>query len=127
MSRVPAYRSLSYTNTEPVTCPAWMVQTATAMRRLLLSLEEEFFVSPRDIMSTTVTKDIAEARHVAYWAVRNATNLSYGSIANRFNRFDHTVIKHGCERIEVKRWKEPAFRVKTDAILAGFKQSRMAA
>jgi chromosomal replication initiation ATPase DnaA len=90
-------------NQTEVTCPAWMLDSTTRMRHLLLAISSEFLVNPRDILSNSRCGDHALCRQVGYWVLRQTTRLSHYQIADRFNRHNHTTIQFGVATVEHMR------------------------
>ena len=51
-----------------------------------------------DVLDGRRTGDAAEARHVAYWLLRDG-GRSYPEVGRLADR-DHTTVMHGCKRVE---------------------------
>ena len=119
MSR-PAAKHKNPINDEEVTCPAWMLDTTSRMKRLLLAISREFWIDPRSILGGDFTKSAVEARQVAYWVLRQTTRLSFEQIALKFNRKYHDTALDGFNVVEQRRKTDNAFRLQTNAVLSRF-------
>lgn len=61
---------------------------------------DTFGVSLEDMLSKKRTADIALARQVAMYFVRNKTGESLQQISHAFNKKDHTTVIHACKKVE---------------------------
>lgn len=60
---------------------------------------QHFDVSVEAIQGHVRTSDLVRARHVAMYVIREVTELSLASIAQRFGGRDHTTVRHACGKI----------------------------
>ena len=65
-------------------------------------MSKEFDVSVKDIKGNRRTADIALARQVAMFILRNEFEYKLERIANILKRKDHTTIMHGIDKIKSK-------------------------
>jgi chromosomal replication initiator protein len=66
-----------------------------------------YSLTRKDLMGRRRTKEIALARHVAMYLVRELTDASLSQIGDVFGGRDHTTVLHGCGRIaESIEWDE---------------------
>ena len=60
-----------------------------------------YTMEPRQILGTSRTKDVVQARQVAIYLIRSITNLSLPEIGKVFGK-DHTTIMHSLSKIETQ-------------------------
>lgn len=70
------------------------------VRDILKACSEHFEISEEAILSKRRTADIAMARQVAMYFVREMGALSLSQIGARFGGRDHTTVMHACQKIE---------------------------
>ena len=75
-----------------------------------------FQVKPHEIRSPRRSTGVVRARHAVFWAVAEATEMSYPEIGRRIGR-DHTTVLYGVQRAESMRHDDEQYRVKTDQLL----------
>ncbi len=63
------------------------------------AVSEKYGVSKEDIYGTHRTKEIATARHVTIYLLRNLTDMSFPNIGRMFNR-DHSTIMNSIDVVE---------------------------
>ena len=78
----------------------------------------EFEVKISEIKSERRTKEIALARQICMYILREEYRYKLEAIATLLNRSDHTTIIHGVEKIREKIHQEPSFKIQLDKILA---------
>lgn len=91
---------------EPVTVTVDKIFTAVYKR---------YDVRREDILSTKRTKEIANARHIAIYLIRNITEMSLPNIGKVFGR-DHSTVKSSVDLIEKKLAQNPVFRNEIEEI-----------
>ena len=74
-------------------------KTATA-KGIQTAVADHFGLEPVDLVSQKRTKALAYPRQVAMYLCRELTQMSYASIAQAFNRENHTTVIHACKQIE---------------------------
>ena len=74
-------------------------KTATA-KGIQTAVADYFGIEPVDLVSQKRTKVLAYPRQVAMYLCRELTQMSYASIAQAFNRENHTTVIHACKQIE---------------------------
>jgi chromosomal replication initiator protein len=67
------------------------------------------------------TKEVAQARQVAMFLVKELTSASLKSIGQRFGGRDHSTVVHAIKTIEKAMDKDDSFRKSVDAILGKLK------
>lgn len=70
----------------------------------------KYNISKEELLGAKRNKDIAYARHVAIYLIREITEMSFPSLGKLFNR-DHTTVMNSCELIAGKVAKDPLFNM----------------
>lgn len=60
---------------------------------------EHYGISLERLLSSSRRADVVRCRHMAMFITKQLTQLPLLSIANRFNRKDHTTVKHACSSV----------------------------
>ena len=68
--------------------------------KILKEVSDYYNITPGDIISKSRKKEIALARQVAIYLMRECTGESYPKIGDAFGGRDHTTIMHSCNKIE---------------------------
>lgn len=71
---------------------------------------DTFGFDRKEITGLKRTKDLAFARHVTIYVIRDMTEMSYPSIGKIFNR-DHSTVISSCELIEKKKTLDPTVAI----------------
>ena len=66
---------------------------------IIKAVAEYFSVSEADILSQRRNREIAQARQMAMYLIREQTQLSTTRIGDLFGGRDHTTVMHACEKI----------------------------
>jgi len=66
---------------------------------IIKSVAEYFSVSEADILSQRRNREIAQARQLAMYLIREQTQLSTTRIGDLFGGRDHTTVMHACDKI----------------------------
>lgn len=85
------------------------------VKNIIKETAEHYGVTTLDIMSKKRKQEIALARQVAMYLMRELTESSYPKIGDSFGGRDHTTVMHSCKKIEsqMKENIELATSVKT--------------
>ena len=67
---------------------------------ILADVAQETGVTPEDLRGSKRTHDIARARFIAIYAIRQALGLSYNQIRRVFDYKHHTSIMYAIARVE---------------------------
>jgi|GEM_PF-4307022 len=67
---------------------------------ILAEVAQETGVAPDDLRGAKRTHDIAKARFIAIYAIRQALGLSYNQIRRMFDYKHHTSIMYAIARVE---------------------------
>lgn len=74
---------------------------SVTVEKIFSSVYQKYGVKKEVLISTKRNKDVAYARHIAIFIIREVTEMSFQNIAKIFNR-DHTTIINSVETIERK-------------------------
>ena len=85
------------------------------VKNIIKETAEHYGISTLDILSKKRKQEIALARQVAMYLVRELTESSYPKIGDSFGGRDHTTVMHSCKKIEklMKENTDLASSVKT--------------
>ncbi len=70
----------------------------------------KYNVSKEELLGSKRNKDIAHARHISIYLIREITEMSFPNLGRLFNR-DHTTVMNSCELIAAKIAKDPLFNM----------------
>ncbi len=76
------------------------------VERIIAKIASNYRMSPQDLKGRKKSKEIANARHICIYIIRNMTDLSLPAIGTTFGR-DHTTILNSIEVIEKKKKQSP--------------------
>ena len=80
------------------------------------SIQNKYGVSKADLLGTKRNKEIANARHIAIYVIRELTGMAFNSIAKLFGR-DYATIHSAHEKISEKYEKDSMFRIEIDNVI----------
>jgi chromosomal replication initiator protein len=69
--------------------------------KIFATVFKKYGISKEDLIGSKRSREIAQARHMTIYLIRDITEMSYPNIGKIFNR-DHTTILSSCEIIENK-------------------------
>ena len=75
-----------------------------------------FGLSEEDMYSKKRSRDIAGARQVAMYLMREMTQMSTTAVGRVFGGRDHTTVMHGCEKVEESLRSDPQLRRRVDQL-----------
>ena len=78
--------------------------------KIFTAVFHKYGISKEDLISPKRNKEIATARHISIYLIRELTEMSYPNIAKIYNR-DHSTIITSCNSIEAKINSDPMFAV----------------
>lgn len=84
-------------------------------------VSKHFGVSVEDIKGKKRTNEIAQARHVAIYAIRRVTNISLQNTAKIFGR-DHTTVLASVEVVKSRMSEDSSFEYEVNSICEEFEQ-----
>ena len=77
------------------------------IEKIIGEVARTFNVSEKDIRSTKRQSQIAKARHIAIFVVREITQAPYEEIGKEFSNRDHSTITYSLKQVETMMKKEP--------------------
>lgn len=86
------------------------------INRVLYTVAEKYGVEVDDLKGKKRTKEIAWARHVAIYIMREKTDMSLPAIGNEFGR-DHTTVLSSHKIIEKEIAQNPSFAVEMNELI----------
>lgn len=86
------------------------------INRILYTVGEKYGVEVEDLKGKKRTKEIAWARHVAIYIMREKTDMSLPAIGNEFGR-DHTTVLSSHKIIEKEIAENPSFAVEMNELI----------
>jgi chromosomal replication initiator protein len=84
---------------------------------LIKNVATSFGIKPNEIKGKKRTKDVALARQVCMYILREELNFKLEEIATVLGRKDHTTVMHGIDRVKSLRMTEESFREQVIAIV----------
>ena len=87
-----------------------VVPVQVVVDKIFSAIHNRYGIEKKEILSSKRTKDVAYARHVCIYLIREITEMSYPSIGKMFNR-DHSTILASCELIAKKINTDPVLSV----------------
>lgn len=109
--------------TPPPSIPACPAEQALHPGAVIGRVAAAYFVTVDQVLRKDRHRSIAQARHVACWAMRRLCNLSYPQIGSWVGARDHTTILSAVRKVEARRSTEPAFAAFTDLLLAQLREA----
>ena len=79
------------------------------------TVADKFKISPKDIVSTNRSRNIANPRQIAMYLCKKFTNLSVTDIGRQMNK-DHSTVLHGINKIESELKSEPLLQNDIDQL-----------
>ncbi len=92
------------------------VPLSMKINRILYTVGEKYGVEVDDLIGKKRTKEIAWARHVAIYIMREKTDMSLPAIGNEFGR-DHTTVMSSHKTIEKEIAHNPSFAVEMNELI----------
>ena len=83
---------------------------AVTPETIIKAVAEYFSVSEADILSQRRNREIAQARQIAMYLIREQTQLSTTRIGDLFGGRDHTTVMHACDKIAQLSEKDEEIR-----------------
>ena len=84
--------------------------------RIFKVCEKYYSVSKADILSENRKKEVAHARHVVTYLIKEITDMSYPKLARVTNRKNHSTCISSCHYVEEKLRKEAGFVNEIDTL-----------
>ena len=83
--------------------------------KIFMSIYQRYNVKKEDLLSAKRSKEIAYARHICIYLIREVTEMSLSNIGDIFNR-DHTTIMNSISKIETGIISDPMLAYEVDDI-----------
>ena len=90
--------------------------------KIFTAVYKKYGIKKEDILGERRTKDIAQARHIAIYLIRQITDMSFPGIGKILNR-NHTTIISSIETVEKKIISSQAFSLEIDELIKSVKES----
>ncbi len=87
-----------------------VVPVQVVVDKIFSAIHNRYGIEKKELLSSKRTKDVAHARHVCIYLIREITEMSYPSIGKMFNR-DHSTILASCELVGKKINNDPVLSV----------------
>ena len=87
-----------------------VVPVQVVVDKIFSAIHNRYGIDKKELLSSKRTKDVAHARHVCIYLIREITEMSYPSIGKMFNR-DHSTILASCELVAKKINNDPVLSV----------------
>jgi len=88
--------------------------------KIFTSVYKKYNIKKEDIVGKSRTKEIANARHITVYLIRNITEISHPSIGKLLDR-DHSTIISSLEAVEKKMSQSPIFRTEMEEMIKEIK------
>jgi chromosomal replication initiator protein len=85
-------------------------------KSVIKAVAKEFRINHKDIMGSTRKAEIAFARQVSMYLLREDFNYKLEEVAHILNKKDHTTVIHAVDKIKSKQMLEPEFSNQLDQI-----------
>lgn len=90
--------------------------------KIFSAVYRKYGIKKEDIIGERRTKDIAQARHIAIYLIRQITDMSFPGIGKILNR-NHTTIISSIETVEKKIISSQSFSLEIDELIKSVKES----
>lgn len=120
LTKIAAYFLLTQTPLELSTVQRILggSNKATLTLDTILEVVSQYFhLSPKDILGSSRQKDIAHARHMAIFLMRDMTQLSFPKIGSFLSHRKHTTILYAYEKMKTDVVKHPHLKRQMQEIL----------
>ena len=90
--------------------------------KIFTAVYKKYGIKKEDIIGERRTKDIAQARHIAIYLIREITDMSFPGIGKILNR-NHTTIISSIDTVEKKIISQQSFSMEMDELIKSIKES----
>ena len=87
-----------------------IVPTQVIVDKIFTCIHKKYGVDKKTLLGPSRVENVAFARHIAIYLIREITEMSYPSIAKLFNR-NHSTMMTSCEKIEKKMCSDPLLTI----------------
>lgn len=95
-----------------------------SQNKIIAAAAEAFGITVPDIKSPRRTKQLALARQVAMYLLRNRLSLSLKEIGNSLGGKDHTTVMHAIEKVERLKAADPSFGARLEKLASGISRGQ---
>lgn len=95
---------------------------STTVEKIFAAVYRKYGIKKEELVGIKRNKDIAQARHITIYLIRDITEMSLPNIGKIFDR-DHTTIMASIDTVNKKMNATPSFRLDIDAIIKEIKES----
>ena len=90
--------------------------------KIFTAVYKKYGIKKEEILGERRTKDIAQARHIAIYLIRNITDMSFPGIGKILNR-NHTTVISSIDTVEKKMMASTSFSLEIDELIKAVKES----
>ena len=90
--------------------------------KVFAAVYKKYNIKREDVLSSNRTKDIANARHIAIYLIRTATDMSLPGIGKLMDR-DHATVMSSLKTVEKRMMDNPLFRAEMEDMVKEIKES----
>ena len=99
-----------------------VVPVQVVVDKIFAAVYNKYGVAKADLLGQRRNKDIATARHISIYLIRQITEMSFPGIAKIFNR-DHTTVLSSLDNVEKRMAQNPVFRAEIEELVKEVKGS----
>jgi chromosomal replication initiator protein len=88
--------------------------------KIFAAVYRKYNIKKEDIVSSKRTKDIANARHITVYVIRQVTDMSLPNIGKIIDR-DHSTVISSLETVEKRMAQNPVFRAEMEEMVKEIK------
>ena len=85
--------------------------------KVFAAIKRHYNVSREELMSENRKKEIANARHIAVYLIREVTEMSFPNLAKILNKKNHTTCISSYQRVEERLMTDVAFQTEIAALI----------
>ena len=90
--------------------------------KIFAAVYKKYDIKKEDIISSKRTKEIANARHITVYVIRNITDMSLPNIGKVIER-DHSTVLSSLDAVEKRMMQNPIFRAEIEEMIKEIKGS----
>jgi len=90
--------------------------------KIFSAVYRKYGIKKEDILGERRTKDIAQARHITIYLIRNITDMSFPGIGKILNR-NHATVISSIDTVEKKMISSSSFSLEIDELIKAVKES----
>ncbi len=95
---------------------------STTVEKIFAAVYRKYGIKKEELIGTKRNKEIAQARHITIYLIRDITEMSFPNIGKIFDR-DHTTVMASIDAINKKINATPSLRLDIDSIIKEIKES----